>query len=517
MRFIAPIALEKLGSFADHPLRRHANACSYRTRAAFSPRNAAPLSSRSEFSMNAPRPSSVKLEKIWGRAAEPVFVLSANLKIVYVNQAWRTTTGFASEQVVGLNCSPGPIDASTSPVDLLARRLSPPPETLAGRPASKSTLVPNASVEPSAKIIEYLPFHDKETGKLLYIVCLIRDPEGVFLAGETWTDRVRVELDAIRARIAQNPKLDELIGRGPAHARLLAQIRAAADSRSPLLIVGEPGTGKRSVARAVHRLGSTPSDALITFDSATTPGDRLIAELFRSDPRSGRTRWNFADQSTLLFTSVDALDRDAQAGVLPLLAEPELVRVIATTSADPFALRREKKLRDDFYYAITVQTIALVPLRERFDEIPLLSRYFLEKINERGRKHLSGFTERALEALSSYDWPGNLGELKRVIEYSYDKAKGDRIDREDFPPIVRGDRSAHYVPLSSAEKLDPPLDEFLGLIERRLIEYALERGGRNKSKAAEYLGVSRPRLYRRIDELKIADSRDEPPPPNLES
>ena len=446
-----------------------------------------------------------------------MFVLSANLKIVYVNQAWRTTTGFASEQIVGLKCSPGPIEASTSPVDILARRLCPPPETLAGRTVAKSTLVPTAAAEPSAKIIEYLPFHDYESNKLLYIICFIRDPASATLAGDSSADRVRVELDAIRARIAQNPKLDELIGRGPAHARLLAQIRAAADSRLPLLIVGEPGTGKRSVARAVHRLGSTTSNALIPFDSATIAGDRLIAELFRTDSRTGRTRWNFADQSTLLFTSVDVLDRDAQAAVLPLLSQPDLVRVIATTSADPSALRREEKLRDDFYYAITAQSIALVPLRERFDEIPLLARYFLEKINERGRKHLSGFTERALEALSSYDWPGNLGELKRVIEFSCDKAKGDRIDRDDFPAIVRGDRSAHYVPQSIASKLDPPLDEFLGLIERRLIEYALERGGRNKSKAAEYLGVSRPRLYRRIDELKIADSRDEPPPPNLES
>ena len=169
--------------------------------------------------------------------------------------------------------------------------------------------------------------------------------------------------------------------------------------------------------------------------------------------------------------------------------------------------RGEDRLRNDLYFALTTLVIRLQPLRERLDELPLLAQEFLEQRNARANRRRWGFEPAAIEVLRAYDWPGNLTELFRVVEAAHERGSGDLIAPSDLPAEIRGAIGSAYTPPRPAAQLTP-LDLTLEMVERRLIEQALAKSRRNKSKAAELLEISRPRLYRRIKELNILDDLD---------
>jgi DNA-binding NtrC family response regulator len=161
---------------------------------------------------------------------------------------------------------------------------------------------------------------------------------------------------------------------------------------------------------------------------------------------------------------------------------------------------------------LSVLVIPTLPLRERRHDLMLLAQYFLEKANQRTGSTCCGFTSQAELILQTYDWPGNLSELGRVIDVAHDQLRCrteaeqsmSLIDVEELPASIRGHLGAAYPPPAVSPSIKP-LDELLTEIERRLIETALRRSRQNKSRAAEFLGISRPRLYRRIKELNLPD------------
>ena len=161
--------------------------------------------------------------------------------------------------------------------------------------------------------------------------------------------------------------------------------------------------------------------------------------------------------------------------------------------------------------------IRLQPLRERRDELPALAQHLLERANQRGGKQKSGFSPRTISALMAYEWPGNLRELARVIDHAHTQSDGGEplVALDDLPASIRGHLGGGFPPPTQPRPIKP-LDELLTEVERRLIETALRQARGNKSRAAEVLGISRPRLYRRIKELNLPDDdlADDTPPPN---
>jgi DNA-binding NtrC family response regulator len=211
-----------------------------------------------------------------------------------------------------------------------------------------------------------------------------------------------------------------------------------------------------------------------------------------------------------LLVDILRLARDLQMRLLSAL-RPD-VRLIATTSTEPQPAIDSSQFRTDLYFALTSLVIQLAPLRERRAEIPLLSQALLERANKREGGLLRGFSPEAMEVLTRYDWPGNLTELARVIEHARAAAAkqtgknepGQFIVPTDLPVAIQGYTGAAYSP-PLAPKSIKPLDELLMEFEQRLIETALKQARSNKSRAAEILGISRPRLYRRIKELGLPD------------
>jgi transcriptional regulator with AAA-type ATPase domain len=436
-------------------------------------------------------------------AREPVFWLSHELKLIGANRAWEELTGYTAGSAAGLVCrAHGP--SRGGDLDGLGGSLYPPPEALAGRPASARTLFIHPSGERHWRRIEFWPFHNAR-GELSALLGQVRDPDEPPLAPDSDGHRLRAELMEVRDRLLDRHGLDGLVGRGPAHRRLLDQIAAAAPSGVPVLIVGEPGTGKRHVARIIHQTGPRGQAPIVPLDCAALPADLLERELFGSgEPGEPAVlpRLALPEGSTLLIGDVVDLPRDLQARLAGAI--DSRIRLIATTTADPDVAHRAERLRTDLYYMLTAVVIRLSPLRDRLDELPLLAQHFLERANLRGGRQRSGFTPAAVRALLAYDWPGNLRELARVIDDAHARGDGDGVDAADLPAAVRGHLASAYVPPPAPAPITP-LDELLTRVERGLIENALRTARHNKSRAAETLGISRPRLYRRMKELGLPD------------
>lgn len=454
--------------------------------------------------MASSRVSGARLDQLLQQAREPAFWLNAGRKILWVNRAWDELTGHPAGSVVGLTCRPhGPTRAG----DLLglAGSFYPPAEALAGRPAGAKTLIIRPDGDRLWRRVEFWPFHDA-TGELAGLLGLVRPVDDPPLAPDSETQRIRAELLEVRDRLIGRFGLDALIGRGPAHRRLIEQVVAASTTAVPVLVVGESGTGKRRVARTIHQLGPRRDAPLVPLDAAAMPPDALDRVLFGPGGSDGEPapfpRLAFPEGTTLVLGDVLDLPRDLQGRLAPAL--DARVRLIATTTADPDACLRDERLRPDLYYALTTLVIRLSPLRERLDELPLMAQHFLERANLRGGRQRPGFSAEALRTLLGYDWPGNLGELARVVDDAHARGDRDEIDDGDLPASIRGHLGAAYevpaAPLASVS-----LDDLLSRFERRWIEYAMERTRQNKSRAADLLGISRPRLYRRIKELNLPD------------
>ena len=207
------------------------------------------------------------------------------------------------------------------------------------------------------------------------------------------------------------------------------------------------------------------------------------------------------------------LPRDLQERLAASLDTP--VRLLATTALDPKSALESEQLRPELYFALTTLVVRLQPLRERRDELPALAQHLLERANQRGGKQKTGFSPQALSALMAYDWPGNLRELARVIDHAHSVGDEPLVAVEDLPASIRGHLGGGFSPPPQPNPIKP-LDELLTEVERRLIETAFRQARGNKSRAAELLGISRPRLYRRIKELNLPDDEPVDDPSNLQ-
>jgi DNA-binding NtrC family response regulator len=466
--------------------------------------------------MRPSRLSPFALDQVWQLAREPIFWLDSTLKLVWVNRAWENLTGYPAESVVGLDCQAyGPTGAG----DLadLAASFHPPPESLAGQPAGTRSLILRMNGEATWYRLEFWPFRD-ENESLIGLLGLVRpvaDPPSV---ADSQANQLHLDLIQIKRQVQERYGFSNLVGFGPSHRRLLDQVRLASASTTPVLIVGETGTGKRQVGRTIHQNGPGRLQPLVPFDCEALPVELLERELFgvesHAAPESGpssradektRPRLSLRDGSTLLIREILMLPRDLQERLAASLDTP--VRLLATTALDPKIALESERLRPELYFALTTLVIRLEPLRERRDELPALAQHFLERANERGSKQKAGFSSQALSTLMSYDWPGNLRELARVVDHAHAEGEAPLVAMEDLPASIRGHLGGGYPPPSQPNPVKP-LDELLTQVERRLIETALRQARGNKSRAAELLAISRPRLYRRIKELNLPD--DEP-------
>ncbi|OOG55343.1 sigma 54-interacting transcriptional regulator [Polaromonas sp. C04] len=323
------------------------------------------------------------------------------------------------------------------------------------------------------------------------------------------------------------------VGASPAAVEVKRQARRAAQSSSPVLLLGETGTGKELLAHAVHAASARARGPLVSVNIAAVPDTLLEAEFFGVAPgaytgaeRKGRDgKFKLADGGTLFLDEIGDMPQSLQAKLLRALQEGEIeplgsnklvpfdARVIAATSCDLAALVREGRFREDLYYRLNVLPIRVPPLRERRADIPALVEVLGEDIALRNGAPLPEVTPEALALLSAQTWRGNIRELRNVLEQAAMRSDSLRIDAPQLEVVLREAGIEKISPVPAMQPMPGheaaaaagdgalplrPLAQQIEELERRAISAALAASGGNKLAAARLLGISRATLYDRL-------------------
>ena len=294
-------------------------------------------------------------------------------------------------------------------------------------------------------------------------------------------------------------KYREIIGQSDKVKKLIEQIDMAADYSSTVLIKGESGTGKELVVRALHNNGSRADENFVAVNCAALSPNIIESELFghvegafTGAVRDKKGKFEIADGGSILLDEVTEIDLNTQSKLLRVLQEKEFervgenksikvdLRVIATTNRDIKKMVDENKFRSDLYYRLNVIPIHVPPLRERKEDIKILTKHFIDKISRREGINKMNISDKAVKLLQKYNWPGNIRELENLCERLVITVKGEKITVMDIPQEIKNN-------------IDQQSKEALSEKEKILV--ALNKSNGNKTKAAEILGISRKTLY----------------------
>lgn len=320
-----------------------------------------------------------------------------------------------------------------------------------------------------------------------------------------------------RAALPIRGGFDQLVGQSAAMQRLYDLIRKASQTRSPVLLLGETGTGKELVARCIHFEGLRHEKPFVPIDCSALSPTLVESELFghvkgafTDAAQSKRGLIQAADEGSVFLDEIGELPVFMQAKFLRVLQEKEIrpvgsteqipvnVRVIAATNRDLEAAVRAGTFRQDLFFRLNVIQIELPPLREHKIDIPLLAAHFLEKFSER-QHQVHTISEKALRLLMAYQWPGNIRELQNTIERAVVMSARNILKAEDLAAVPN---AAPFSGILASNELLP-----LAEMERRAVMRALEETGGDKLAAARLLGIGKTTLYRRLKEYSRISAR----------
>jgi len=321
------------------------------------------------------------------------------------------------------------------------------------------------------------------------------------------------EVKVLRSEVRKFSGFENIIGQSKSMQKVYEIMNKVLDNDSTVLIIGESGTGKELVARAIHYNGIRKEHSFIAVDCAAIPESLIESELFGHEKGAFTGalqrkigKFELANKGTLFLDEIGNLKPDIQAKLLRVLQEREFnrvggnekikvdVRIISATNADLESLMKEGKFREDLYYRLNVVPIYLPPLRERKDDIPLLTKFFLEKFNREYNKNTS-IAPSVIDYFLKYNWPGNVRELENVIRRLVVMTNSNLIDVNDLPENITGR-------ISIEEKIsigNLTIEE----MEKRLIIETLKNNKFNISKTAKILGITRKTLHNKMSKYNI--------------
>ena len=353
-------------------------------------------------------------------------------------------------------------------------------------------------------------------------------------------ERLLDENRQLRGNLHSKYRFDNIIGTSPAMMDVLATIGQVAASRATCLLLGETGCGKELIAKAVHYNSPRRDRPLIRLNCGALSAQLLESELFghvrgafTGAIRDKIGRFEASDGGTIFLDEISTLDGQMQVKLLRVLQEREFervgdhhttkvdVRVIAASNVELEEEVRKGRFREDLYYRLNVVTIHLPPLRNRREDIPLLIDFFLNKYNDENARHLRRISRDMLNTLLRYPWPGNVRELENAIERAVVLSKGEDFTEDLLPLQLRlfgqqGRRDtrdesiealARKLARDAIREFDGHEGRIHGLlineVERQLIRAALERTDGVKIRAADFLGINRNTLNKKVRELAI--------------
>ena len=344
----------------------------------------------------------------------------------------------------------------------------------------------------------------------------------------------------LRAQVRDRYKFDNIIGDSPAMHEVFATVGQVANSRATVLLLGETGTGKEMIAKAIHYNSPRKEKPFIRVNCGALTGTLLESELFghvkgsfTGAIRDKIGRFEAADGGTIFLDEIGTLEPQLQVKLLRVLQEREFervgdtqtvkvdVRVIAATNVDLQEEVAKETFREDLFYRLNVVSIYLPPLRNRREDIPRLIDYFLDKYNALNDRRLRRISREMLNVLLRYPWPGNVRELENAIERAVVLSNGEDFTEDLLPLSVRmfaaqrrTNQASETVETLTRRLSDQAMSDYemqegriydlvINQIESALIDRALARCGGVKTKAADFLGINRNTLNKKVKDLGI--------------
>lgn len=329
--------------------------------------------------------------------------------------------------------------------------------------------------------------------------------------------RLAEHAERLERQLSNRGLLGEMVGTSRKMREVFGLIQQVSPSRAAVLITGESGTGKELAARAIHALSPRRAGPFVAINCAAMPDTLMESELFGHEKgaftgaverRAGC--FELAQNGTVLLDEIGDMPVGTQAKLLRVLEDGRVrrlggknevqldVRVIAATNSPLDSALKEGKFREDLYYRLNVFPIPLPPLRERKEDLPVLTASLLEDLNRKHSTKVTDISAPVMERLQAHAWPGNVRELRNVIERAVILAGEGTLDLSHLPPGFGGTPAPR--PAQSNGELRIPVGFTIEQAERALIELTLEHTRNNKTRAAEILGISQKTLFNKLKE-----------------
>ncbi len=346
--------------------------------------------------------------------------------------------------------------------------------------------------------------YEEDLRLLKIIASLIAQSVKLHMELEREREALIEEKEHLRQQLKGKYRVENIIGHSDSMQEVFEAIHRVAPSKANVLLRGESGTGKELVAKAIHYMSPRAKGPFIKFNCASIPEGLLESELFGHEKgaftgamASRKGRFELADRGTIFLDEIGDLPVTLQPKILRVLQEKEFervggektikvdVRLIAATSRNLENFVAEGKFREDLYYRLNVVPLYLPPLRERREDIGLLSDYFLKKYNQENNKSLK-ISAEVLQVFSDYEWPGNVRELENTIERLVVMSKGNIIGKADLPLNIREQSIKTKYSLQTKDNLPSTVE----VIEKARILDALNKTGWVQARAARLLGIT---------------------------
>jgi len=330
------------------------------------------------------------------------------------------------------------------------------------------------------------------------------------------------EVTFLRGELARQHDREDIVGEHAEMQKLSRLITQVARTTTTVLITGESGTGKELIARAIHHRGPRRDKPFVPVNPAAIPESLVESELFGHEKgaftgahQRKLGRFELAQGGTLFLDEIGLLRPEVQAKLLRVLQEREIervggthpikidVRIVAATNLDLKRAVASGAFREDLFYRLNVVPIAVPPLRDRIEDLPLLVDHFIRRYNHECNKRIEALTPDALAALSSYTWPGNVRELQNIVERTVVLVDGPLISAADLPLDLTISPTR---PGSTSDKRRVDLNEASDRFERLIVQRVLEEARGNVSEAARVLGLHRNSLKVKLARWKLSDA-----------
>jgi two-component system nitrogen regulation response regulator NtrX len=338
----------------------------------------------------------------------------------------------------------------------------------------------------------------------------------------TETERIRRENETLRLQVGQE---DQLHGSSVAINTVRATLKRVAPTGSRVLISGPPGVGKEIAARMIHQWSPRVKAPFIVLSAAMMSPERVEEELFGSESDGGMRPGllEHAHGGTLFLDEIADMPLTTQGKILRVLTDQSYnrvggqrpvkvdVRVLSATSRNLQEEIAGGRFREDLFYRLNVVPVKLPPLRERREDIPQLVSHFLARYAAERRMPAPNVSEEAMAALQAHDWPGNVRQLRNIIERTLILAPGDRvacIEVDLLPPEIIDNQSAMSGPSTAMAIMGSPLREARESFEREYLKIQIRRFSGNISRTASFIGMERSALHRKLKALGIGDKRE---------